>query len=244
MFSTRTDTMETARVLIIQNDEPETLGLYETILRDKEVQLSLIHAYKMRRYEEFPPVNEYDAFMIGPTPISANDAQNHVFLQKEWRYLKEIVESGKLCLGVCCGGQMLAKLLGGEVVRSPMKEVGGYTVKLTDEGIKDPIFSGFSEDFSVFQWHSDMFTIPPGGILLAEGDPCLIQAFRKDSVYGVIFHLEIGVDDAKRWVEAYPDEPQYIGKTREQVLEECRLREPEMRGLATLFMENFLRMVG
>ena len=236
--------MVPVRVLIIQNDEPETLGLYETILRDKGIQLSIIHAYKMKKHEEFPLVNEYDAFIIGPTPISANNAQNHEFLRKEWRYLKEIVELGKPCLGVCCGGQMLAKLLGGEVVRSPMKEVGGYTVKLTNEGSKDPIFYGFPKEFPVFHWHSDMFTIPTAGILLAEGDPCPIQAFRKDSIYGVIFHLEIGVDDAKRWAEAYPDEPQYIGKTREQVLEECRLREPEMRGLATLFIENFLHMAG
>ncbi len=33
-----------------------------------------------------------------------------------------------------------------------------------------------------------------------------------------------------------------VGKTREQVLEECRERGPEMRGLANLLIDNFLKM--
>ena len=235
--------MAPVKILIIQNDEPETLGLYETILNEKEVQLTLLHAYKMKENDEFPSINNFDSFIIGPTPISANDAQNHDFLRKEWKYLEQIVESGKPCLGVCCGGQMLAKLLGGEVLKSPMKEVGGYEVKLTHEGSEDPLFHGFPKEFPVFHWHSDMFTVPPGGRLLAEGNPCPIQAFRKGNVYGVIFHLEIGTQDAKRWADAYPDEPKAIGKTRKQVLDECKVREPEMKILAIRFMDNFLDMI-
>jgi len=104
--------MAPAKILIIQNDEPETLGLYEIILKEKQVQLTLLHAYKMKENDEFPSISNFDSFIIGPTPISANDAQNHEFLRKEWKYLEQIVESGKPCLGVCCGGQMLAKLLG------------------------------------------------------------------------------------------------------------------------------------
>lgn len=235
--------MALVRILIIQNDEPETLGLYETILKRKDVHLTLLHAYKMRGNDEFPPVDNFDSFIIGPTPISANDIQNHDFLRKEWKYLEQIVDSGKPCIGVCCGGQMLAKLLGGEVLKSPMKEVGGYEVKLTQEGSEDPLFHGFPKEFPVFHWHSDMFTIPPGGGLLAEGDPCPIQAFRKENVYGVIFHLEIGIQDAMRWADAYPNEPEAIGKTRVQVLDECKVREHEMKKLALRFMENFLVMV-
>ena len=36
---------------------------------------------------------------------------------------------------------------------------------------------------------------------------------------------------------------QDLGKTREKVLEECREREPEMRKLAYLLMDNFLGLV-
>jgi GMP synthase (glutamine-hydrolysing) len=229
------------RVLIIQNDPPETLGLYETYLWDRAA-VTLLKAYEMPEDELFPPVSDYNAFVIGPTPISANDAHNHAFLRKEWKYLEEIAASGKPCLGVCCGGQMLSIVMGGTVVRSPSKEVGGYSVELTDDGVMDPLFNGFPISFPVFHWHTDMFTVPPGGQLLATGDPCPIQAYRKDNVWGVIFHLEITTEDAKRWANAYPDEPAIIGKTVEQVIAECWAREREMTRLAGLLVDNFLSL--
>lgn len=228
------------RVLIIQNDPPETLGLYETYLR-KRAAVTLIKAYELPEIDPFPPVNDYDAFVIGPTPISANDALEHNFLRKEWSYLKEIADSGKPCLGVCCGGQMLSIVLGGKVVKSPSKEVGGYNVSLTENGLNDQLFHGFPHKFPVFHWHSDMFTVPPGGKLLATGTPCPIQAYRKGNVLGVIFHLEITSEDAKRWANAYPNEPAAIGKTVEQVLKECEATEKDMTKLASLLVDNFLK---
>jgi GMP synthase (glutamine-hydrolysing) len=229
------------RVLIIQNDPPETLGLYEKYL-EANTHLTLIHAYKMKTEDQFPSVQEFTHFIIGPTPISANDALNHDFLRKEWKYLQDIIDSGNPCLGVCCGGQMLAKLLGGEVKRSPSKEIGGYTVQLTDEGLRDPLFKDFPQNIPVFHWHSDMFTIPPNGDLLAKGTLCPIQAFSKDNVRGIIFHLEITSEDAERWARAYPEEPKAVQKTVDQVLQECREIEKQMAQLSDKLMKNFLSL--
>jgi GMP synthase-like glutamine amidotransferase len=231
---------ELNKVLIIQNDPPETLGLYEKYLGENS-ELTVLHAYDMRTKDVFPPLQQYTHFIIGPTPISANDALNHDFLRKEWSYLEAIVESKKPCLGVCCGAQILSKIQGGNVKESPSKEIGCYTTTLTPEGLNDPLFKGFPEKFPVFHWHSDMFTLPSNGELLATGDPCPIQGYRKDNVWGVIFHLEITVEDAERWAFAYPNEPKAIGKTRKQVLEECRLYENKMRVLAEKLMKNFLQ---
>jgi GMP synthase (glutamine-hydrolysing) len=229
----------TSRVLIIQNDPPENLGLYESYLREK-AEVTLIHAYDMKRGERFPPIKIFDAFIVGPTPISANDAHKHAFLKRELSYLQNIIESGKPVLGVCCGGQMLAKLQGAEVRRSPSKEIGCYPVTLTDHGIRDPLFRGFPQKFPVFHWHQDMFTVPPNGKLLATGTPCPVQAYAKDNVRGLIFHLEVTSLDAEQWADAYPDEPMDIGKTREQVIGECRKHEPEMRRLAERLIDNLL----
>jgi GMP synthase (glutamine-hydrolysing) len=229
------------RVLVIQNDAPETLGLYETFLREK-TELTLVHAYKMRESDEFPPVKEFDAFVVGPTPIPANDALSHDFLRKEWKYLREIVDSGKPTLGVCCGGQILARILGGEVKKSPTMEIGIYEATLTDQGVWDPLFRGFPPVFPVFHWHSDMFTVPPGGELLATGDPCPIQSFSKGNVRGVIFHLEITAEDAEKWAAAYPEEPAHIGRTAEQVIRECMEKEPEMARLSMRLVDNLLAM--
>jgi GMP synthase (glutamine-hydrolysing) len=231
--------MASGRVLIIQNDVTENLGLYEKLLRER-VEVDVVHAYTMKA--DFPGTEGYSAFIVGPTPISANDVQRHQFLVKEWEYLSRVVGSGKPVLGVCCGGQMLARLLGADVVRSPRKEVGGYTVTLTDAGSVDPLFRGFPRDVPVFHWHGDMFKVPPGGRLLARGDPCPIQAYAWKNVRGVIFHLEIDHREAERWASAYPSELEIVGKTKAQVIEECQDREPEMKRLAGVLVDNFLAL--
>jgi GMP synthase (glutamine-hydrolysing) len=228
------------RVLIVQNNETETLGLYVDYMLEKGVEHEVFHAYNNEIEEPFPETREYDAFIIGPTPISANSIDEHEFLRKEWDFLGEAVENGKPCLGVCCGGQMLARRLGAGVRRSPEKEVGGYEVRLTEKGKVDPLFAGFPPEFPVFHWHSDMFEVPSGGRLLVEGDPCPNQAFGWKNVRGIIFHLEIDASEAGRWAQAYPAELEAVGKTREQVVRECREREPEMERLARLLMDNFL----
>ena len=137
---------------------------------------------------------------------------------------------------------MLARHLGGKVVKSPKREVGGYEVRLTEVGEADSIFAGFPREFPVFHWHAEMFQVPPEGSLLVMGDPCPIQAFGWGNIRGVIFHLEITSDDAARWANAYPKELEAVGKTRDRVVEECREREPEMRRLASLLIDNFLVM--
>ena len=226
-------------VLIIQNDPTENLGLYEEFLHEK-AEVTLLKAYDMKLGEQFPPTKLFHAFIVGPTPISANDTQNHVFLRNELGYLQTIIESGKPVLGVCCGGQMLAKLQGAEVLRSPSKEIGCYTVALTNHGKRDPLFRGFPNEFPVFQWHQDMFTVPPNGRLLATGTPCPIQAYAKGNVRGLIFHLEINSRAAENWIDAYPNELIGTGRSREEVIRECRKRELEMRQLAERLVENLL----
>ena len=230
------------RVLIVQNDETETLGLYEKHLSEKGIDHQVLHAYGMGPNSPFPRVEDFDAFIVGPTPISANDVESQDFLRREWIFLGEVVESRKPTLGVCCGGQLLARHRGGKVVMSPVREVGGYEVHLTEVGEVDPLFAGFPREFPVFHWHAEMFRVPPGGSLLVMGAPCPIQAFGWGNIRGVIFHLEVTSAEAVRWADAYPRELEAVGKTRDRVVEECREREPEMRRLASLLMDNFLAM--
>ena len=87
-----------------------------------------------------------------------------------------------------------------------------------------------------------MFEVPPGGRLLVEGKPCPIQAFGWGKVSGILFHLEMEVGNAERWANAYQTELDEVGKTMRQLLEECKEREPEMKRLAYLLMDNFLHI--
>lgn len=151
--------MKNARIIMIKNCEPEGFGQYERFIADNFANFEFARPY---RESKMPDPEERDAVLIGGTPLSANDIDAYPFLQQEVKFLERIIKSGKPCLGICFGAQILARIFGAEIKECRPKEIGGYVVKLTDAGIKDPIFDGFSDVFPVFQWHGDMFDIPKG----------------------------------------------------------------------------------
>lgn len=228
------------KVLVIQNCKTEGIGLYENYLIDNKIDYTFFHAYKNGR---FPPSNNYDAFIIGGTPISAYEVHKQHFLRKEWRYLKRVVALNNPCFGICFGGQLLARLSGAKIRKNPVMEIGGYDVKLTSYGKKDSLFKGFPDTFPVFHWHGDTFDIPKNTKLLVKGKDCKNQAFRYENTIAVQFHLEIISKDASKWTDKYSDELKRINKTKRQVVQECRMREKEMKKLTYLLFDNFFRMV-
>lgn len=229
--------MNPSRILLVQNCEIEGFGRYEPYIADNFSHYDIIHPYQK---DTFPNPEECGAVLIGGTPLSANDIDKYPFLQEEVEFLEQIIKEDKPFMGICFGAQVLARVLSASVRECRPKEIGGYEVKLTDAGRKDPILSGFPIKFPVFQWHGDTFDIPKGATLLAEGDTCRNQAFRLGNVVGVQFHLETGCEEAGRWADAYSDEIEEFGKSKEKILAECGESESERLELADRFIRNFL----
>jgi len=231
---------EPKRILAIQNMEGEGFGRFESHLRREQHDLSVVHAY---RDEPLPPAEACDAVLVGGTPLAAYRWEEHAFLRAEAAFLQRVVAAGTPCLGVCFGSQFLAHLLGGRAYRADRKEIGGYDVHLTEDGRRDPVLAGFPPRFPVFHWHGDTFDLPPGAALLARGDGCRNQMFRLNNVVGVQFHLEVTVEDAAEWTAAYGAELADVGKTKEQVVAECRAIDAEMDRLAARLLDSFLAVL-
>jgi GMP synthase-like glutamine amidotransferase len=229
-------------VLIIQNDPMETLGAYEQYFIDHQVNHHVFYVYEATTITQFPVVEDFDVFIVGSTPISANHVKQHPFLRCEWQYLASLIEHEAPCLGICCGAQLLMKLVGADVVPAPEKEIGSYIVHLTKDGLSDSLFAGFPLSFPVFQWHNAQFTVPPKGKHLITGNPCLIQAASWKQIQGILFHLEVNHKDVQHWINIYSGDLEAVGKTRSQILSECRKNEKEMTRLAHQLMANLLQL--
>jgi len=228
------------KVLMIKNCDIEGPGYIREYLINKGIQFDLLSAH---RGGVFPSMDEFDAFFVFGTPISANNIKEHQFLEKESSYIEGIVEADKPYLGICFGGQILAVVLGAEVRRNPVMEIGSYQVRLTDEGKSDPLFRSFPEVFPVFHWHGDTFDIPKGALKLAAGEACLNQAFRCGRAYALQFHLETKCSDVAVWARAYASELSSVGKRADQVLKECDVVEEETRSSCYLMLNNFFKRV-
>lgn len=225
---------------MIQNSPVETFGQYLTAFEDLAVSTRLVRVFDG---DPFPSPSEWDAVVIGGTPVSANRFERHPQFREEWVFLRALVGASVPCLGICCGGQALARLLGGSVASLPTMEIGRADLQLTPAGAADALFRGFPETFPAFEWHSDVFSAPPGAHVLVGGGAWHTQAYRKDSHIGLLFHLEYGRTDIARWVTAYRAELDSAGIASDGLLRECRSAEETMADLARTLIHNFVHLV-
>ncbi len=143
--------------------------------------------------EDLPSHNDYDWLVIMGGPMNIYDEKNYPWLAKEKSFIHNAIEAGKLIIGFCLGGQLIADVIGGKVTKNPHLEIGWFPVRFTDESRSYETYSFFPEYTNVFHWHGDTFSkLPKNAVCMAENDACSHQAFVYNKrVFGFQFHLEI-----------------------------------------------------
>ena len=183
---------------------PETLGRF---LEGKGFDIKIL---ELQDGDSLPQnLDDVEAVVSLGGPMNVYEEDKHPFLKQENVFLKKVLEKEIPFIGLCLGSQLLAKACGAKVRESPKKEIGFFSVQLTPEGKKDPLFAGLSENLDVYQWHEDMWELPSEATLLASSGACPHQAFRVGAnAYGLQFHVEITDVSIKEWAQAYfpPDD--------------------------------------
>jgi GMP synthase-like glutamine amidotransferase len=108
-------------------------------------------------------------------------------------------------LGVCLGGQLLARAHGGTVQRSAAgPEIGPGLVAKRDAADGDPLFKWVPLLPDVQQWHRDEITeLPASAVLLAASSRYPNQAFRiGDRAWGLQFHIECDAEMIAGWARS------------------------------------------
>jgi len=149
-----------------------------------------------------PSLDGYDGLVVLGGPMSAYDDQRLPRLAVEMKLIESAMQRNLPVLGICLGGQLVARTLGARVYANHVKEIGWYDVEPSPHADDDPLFDAFEERETLFQWHGDTFDIPNGAIHLASSRHCLNQAFRYgDNVYAFQFHLEVDEPMILRWLK-------------------------------------------
>jgi len=150
--------------------------------------------------EDFDPHHWAGVVVMGG-PMSVTQCCELPFLQREIQWLRLALQHKTPILGLCLGGQLLAKSLGAKVAPNPEPEVGWHSVELTSAGEMDPLLSDTPSPALVCQWHGDTFELPAGAVLLASSPVCRHQAFRFGSLaWGFQFHPEVNGELLAAWM--------------------------------------------
>jgi GMP synthase-like glutamine amidotransferase len=101
-------------------------------------------------------------------------------------------------LGHCLGGQLLAKALGARVTRAKTPEIGWGEVRVP-LGRTARMWFGGREAFTTFQWHYDIFALPPGAkrVLTNAHNPDQAYVFGKS--VGLQCHIEMTRPMVETW---------------------------------------------
>ncbi len=188
---------ETAKkpVLIILHQEHSTPGRAGTALMRMGYPLDI----RRPRFGDPLPTTmaEHAGAIIFGGPQSANDDEE--FIRQEIDWINVPLAEQKPYLGICLGGQMMARTLGARVYChvDQRAEVGYYPIAPTAEG------RAMMETWPdhVYQWHREGFDLPPGAVMLAEGGEHFpVQAFRYGpAAFAIQFHPEVSHLMMCRW---------------------------------------------
>ena len=184
-------------------------------------------------------LDNIDAVVALGGPMNVEEEDQYPFLKEENAFIQKVLKVELPFLGICLGSQLLAKAAGARVVKSPVKEIGWYTIETTAEGKKDPFFNGFKAGDPIYHWHGDMFMIPKYGTLLATAQGCPHQALRVGkNAYGVQFHIEVTDVSIKEWCDEYFEKDQ-----AKSMVEDYYKYQQAFNAQAITLYQNFLKVV-
>jgi GMP synthase (glutamine-hydrolysing) len=183
----------------------------------------------------------YDAVMVFGGSMHPDQDEHFPWLEREAAFLHGVLEAGVPALGVCLGGQLLARAAGAWVGPASTPEIGWHEVTLTPAGLADPVLGALPRRTSAFQWHHYTYEVPEQGTELATSEACT-QAFRIGSAWGLQFHAEVTQAMVEAWIS---EDGHELPMSPADLLEETSARIAEWneqgRRLAAAFLEQAAR---
>jgi GMP synthase-like glutamine amidotransferase len=227
------------RALCILHDAYSTTGLIGQALRARGWEVDEVLVVPAERFDSpgvevsLPDHRDYDLLVPMGAPWSAyDDALIGTWLGPELAWLADAISAGGSVLGICFGGQALARALGGSVALGPRPEIGWTRI--------EPEESSWLEPGPWFQWHYDALTPPPGATVLARTEAA-IQAYRIGRSLGVQFHPEVTSADIRMWLDNGGDaQARAVGVDPRRMLAQAASESAEAQLRAASLLARFL----
>jgi GMP synthase (glutamine-hydrolysing) len=145
--------------------------------------------------DAWPEVGAHDVVVSLGSDCSVH-ASPDAWIAAEVAFLRRAHDAGVPLLGICFGGQALARALGGDVRRAPRVAAGWSELSSADPRLITP--------GPWLRWHADVFDVPPGGAELMAGEAGALS-FAHGASIGLQFHPEADAALAEAWIDGARD---------------------------------------
>lgn len=186
------------RVLVVQHNRGSPLGVIEPVLRAAGVAIDLLDAEEGCVWPD--DALEAAGLVLLGGAMCANDDARFPHFGPLLETIRRFAAEDRPVLGICLGGQLIARALGGRVVERALGEFGFVELLGRPAAAADPLLAGIALPVRVMQWHDDHFELPPGAVHLLESGTCPAQAFRFGArIYGFQCHPEVDAAILRSW---------------------------------------------
>jgi GMP synthase (glutamine-hydrolysing) len=217
------------RALVIQHEQPTPGGYVNQWLDERGADQDI---FRIDLEDRDVDPTQYDMLVSLGSELAAFD-DSVPWIERERHLLARAADADVPVLGICFGGQLLARVLGGSSFRGEA-EIGWLPVRTRDPSTVP--------EGPWFQWHFDTFTLPSGAQLLADS-PAGPQAYAIGRSLGLQFHPEVTPQIMDSWVAAYRHELDQEGVDPDQLLEDTYRRADDTRAAAWRLFDGFLDRV-
>jgi len=197
-------------------------------------------------------LNEFDAMLCMGGPMDTWMEKEFPWLIEERLRIKEFVlDMEKPFLGFCLGCQLLGEVVGGQVVKSNVPEIGILDISFSKDKKQDMLFSSFPDKIKALQWHSyEVKNIEKNKnvTLLASSFSTKYQIFKyKKHAYGIQFHIEVKNNTVSDWgcVPEYKSalEKQLGKDALEKFDKEAKINIAAMNKYSSILYKNFKEII-
>jgi GMP synthase-like glutamine amidotransferase len=151
---------------------------------------------------ELLSIEDFDWLVVMGGAMGVHDSNQFPWIHAEIDFIKLVIHSGKIVIGICLGSQMIASALGARVYKNTEPEMGFWPIKFSPEAQKDNVFKHFPADLNVMHFHFDTFELPENAILMAKSTVTSVQAFRYgNNVFALQFHSELTESNIPIFIE-------------------------------------------
>ena len=181
------------RVLCLTHEHDGPAGLFADVVRERGDELS------SGRLAGPPPEapESFDALVVFGGSMHVDQEDRHPWLTGQHDLMREALDRGQPLMGVCLGGQLLARVAGAQWAPPRARRSAGSRRAHARRRIR-PRGRLLPERFEAFEWQRFAFTSLPTGSSWGRAGLCAGLPGRRGGL-GVHFHPEVTHEMLEAW---------------------------------------------